>query len=207
LAPGDIFIHTWDTASQTDSSYWNNYLGIERSLAERRADIDGIIKAYSPKQILVEPSRSNLKIPGFTGERSHDFGCKVMYESRRKAFEMADSSGQYDRIFSTRLDIEYLAPLPPGELLSKNVVTARHGGLIRAGSHTDLWYHSTHKDMDALTMYYFYIDHFWFTNPNKKPFHELNWTDYTTSKKLVIEPSAIKFRIPRVSGEDTYFPE
>lgn len=207
VLPGDIFMHTWEDVSQTSPSYWNNYRGPKEREAVKKVVREELLDIYKPKQLLIEPQRSILIPPGFTGNRQWDYTVKIAYESRIKVHNMTIQNGPYDRVFALRPDIEWLSPLDIEELQKPEVYCGRHGALLAVGANSDIWNHGTQKDMDVLCNYFYYMEQYYFTNPNRLDFHENAWSCYMKDQGITVLPSNLKFRIPRISGPDTYFPE
>jgi len=207
VAPGPIFIHTWDKVSSNVPAYWNEFKGVDFIAANAPADIEGITKAYQPTQIMVESQRSYVTVPGMKGEYINDIGIKDYYESRLKAFQMAQRSGTYDRIIMTRLDIDFTSQLDPNELTSDDVYATHHARLHDLGDFSDLWCHASMRDMETLCLYYFNADRIYFANPARRIYHECAWSEYMREQGLKVKASAMKFRIPRIDGSFTLFPE
>lgn len=117
VAPGDIFIHTWDRINSKTGSWWNGYQfrldGQLEEISSRTADIDGIKKAYNPKHLIVETdngadhwaseiySKYGIHIPPpFMALKNYFYG-------QHKIFNVAKSFGEYDKYFFTRFDLKF----------------------------------------------------------------------------------------------------
>lgn len=165
VAPGDIFIHTWDTTNPAFGSYWKDWNDLnetELSLANKVPDFSKIYEAYKPKVLLIEKNKE----PDFTNypEYPHNssfksrLGVKSMLESSRKIFEVARNYGNYDKFFSTRLDINYTSLFDKNEFYSNNVV-------IPNPIQIDIWMMGNLEQMDIKTQYLNHIDEYWFKHP------------------------------------------
>ena len=208
VAPGDIFIHTWNNLGTQTPAYWNGFEGISEQATREQVDAFALSACYGAKAVLVEQERSIVPIPRFKEFSSNTWAhtCKTYYESRRKAFLLAEAHGPYDRIFSLRLDFKFLSSMKPEDLQNPNLLVAKHRGLIEMGAHTDAWAIGSQEQIDKLTQYYFHIDEYWF-NKDKHPHHELAWHEYLLDLGIIPEASSIRFSIPRLAGPDTCFPE
>lgn len=163
IAPGDIFIHTWDRTSPIVGSWWNGWgylTGDALEIASATPDISEIIEAYKPKMIIVEQDR----LPDLSRYENNDniphnapgcLGVKLMLESSRKAFEAMKRYGVYDRVFSTRLDLNYQSKLNIDEVHSGRLVAASGGAF-------DIWMMGTTEQMDTKTQYVNHIDRYWY---------------------------------------------
>jgi hypothetical protein len=164
VAPGDIFIHTWDRTNPIVGSYWNGWgylTGEALKAALATPDISGIFEAYKPKVLMVEqdklPDLSRYKNPNEIPYNAPGcFGVKLMLESSRKAFETMKSYGVYDRVFSTRLDLNYESKLNINEVQSDRLVGASTDGNF------DIWMMGTTEQMDIKTQYVNHIDTYWY---------------------------------------------
>ena len=164
VAPGDIFIHTWDRTNPIVGSYWNGWgylTGEALKLASTPPDISGILEAYKPKMLLIEqdrlPDLSRFGDPsGVPHTAPGCMGVKLMLESSRKAFEAMKSYGTYERVFSTRLDLNYQSKLSIDEVQSDSLIGASRDGAF------DIWMMGTTKQMDIKTQYVDHVDRYWY---------------------------------------------
>lgn len=209
VAPGDIFIHTWDVVSSDTPAYWNKFKPLTTDqiwIANEKIEEDEIRKIYNPVSIVLGFSNPVLPVPGKTGEHQYCHGLKQYYEGVQWAVHLANKHSTYDRVFILRMDIEFLSKLDPKELEILNVVNAKHSYLEGRGSHTDLFLHGSQKDITTSADYYWNMDELFFRNPNNQ-YHEDAWSHYMRNKGVTITPSSLKFRIQRVFDmEPTYFP-
>ena len=164
VAPGDIFIHTWNRTSPIVGSYWNGWgylTGTALELASATPDISGILEAYKPKMLIVEqdrlPDLSRYKDSSEIPSKAPGcLGVKLMLESSRKAFEAMKSYGVYDRVFSTRLDLNYQSKLSIDEVHSDRLIAAGSSGAY------DIWMMGTTEQMDIKTQYITHVDTYWY---------------------------------------------
>lgn len=166
VVPGDIFIHTWDTTNPPFGSHWKNWNDLnetELALANKVPDFSKIYEAYKPKILMIEKNKE----PDFTNypEYPHNssfksrLGVKSMLESSRKIFEAAKNYGNYDKFFSTRLDINYVSLFDQNEFYINDVL-APNPALI------DIWMMGNLEQMDIKTQYLNHIDEYWFKHPS-----------------------------------------
>jgi hypothetical protein len=200
VAPGDIFIHTWDRANPIVGAPWNGWgylTGEKLKAASATPDISGIFEAYKPKVLIVEqdklPDLSRYKNPNEIPSIAPGcFGVKLMLESSRKAFEAMKSYGTYDRVFSTRLDLNYTSKLNINEVQSDKLVAARIGGAF------DIWMMGTTEQMDIKTQYFNHVDAYWY-NRDINFHYEETLHEYLRDNNLGdFTASDISYTTPRI---------
>ena len=129
VVPGDIFIHTWDRVNAKTSAYWNNFnlQGLEE-VSNRIADINGIIKAYNPKYIIVETDLGVEHISKEINSKCHHnlkdghLGLKNLYYGQHKIFNVAKTLDHYDRYVFIRPDLKFINKFNESLLYNDNVV-------------------------------------------------------------------------------------
>ena len=166
--PGDIFIHTWDRVNMRFGSWWNGWVneleGDSLRISEQLIDFTGIYNAYNPKKILVEPDRlpdisKYFDINSVPDGAYANLGTKNMLYSEKQGFEMATSYGEYDKIFSTRMDVFYHTKMTEDEFLSDALVVSNQVSPWHA---YDIWMLGDTKTMRIKSDYYHHIDTYWF---------------------------------------------
>lgn len=188
--PGDIYIHTWDKVNSKSGSWWNGYGHLRDDKLEksiRDADISGIFSAYRPKKMIVEehphidltqhnlPAHLHDQIPAI-------LGIKCMLKSRRTIFEEAMKVKQYDRIFSLRMDIEFLNNIDLDEFNQEFLFRPNQLDNI------DLWNQGSPEVIDTLTKYYYHIDEYWYNNSSiYNPFYEMRLSSFLAENGIGID--------------------
>ena len=209
-APGDIYIHTWDRVSCKTGSYWNGWLdltGENLALATKLADVELIKRTYNPTKMVVEPDQ-----PIDDNQTSSDIkyranlGVKIVLSSARKVFEMARDNGPYDRMFLTRLDIQYTNKFDTSELYSDKLICSRNDHLIEQGATSDLWMVGSQDQIDIRTQYLNRIDDYWYNIPDYNHHApELYLSKYLRDSGIQYQASTLMCNIPRIFGPDTRF--
>lgn len=213
VAPGDIFIHTWDRINAKSGSHWNGWedqtQGVLEEKSSKTIDFEGIKKSYNPKHIIVETdrgtdylkSRYNKHIPN-----SH-LGVKNMLESSLKAFEMARQYEKYDKYFSTRLDINYLSKLDINELNSSNLLIPKTAYDGKYPYIFDIWTAGSEEQLETKTNFYNAIDDYWYnyTDNFHAYIYECALKQYYNDNKIQTQTSEIKYCAPRIIGEPTFW--
>lgn len=209
-APGDIYIHTWDRVSCKTGSYWNGWVdltGEMLDIATSPIDEDGILKAYNPTKMIVDPDQSISDTPDMVDIRHRaNLGVKIVLGSARKVFEMARENGPYDKMFLTRLDIQYTNRFDVSELETDTLICSRNDHLISHGATSDLWMVGTQEQIDIRTQYLYKIDEYWYNVPNYNHHSpELAFSKYLRDNGIDYQPSTLMCNIPRIFGPDTCF--
>lgn len=201
-APGDIFIHTWSETSNVNNSWWVDMQGNRKFIEDARkpVNIQEIIDIYKPKEILVEPQRSLLPVPGWEKQKHDAYALKIIYESLRKSVNMAIKHGPYDRIFTQRMDMNCLTKFDPKELNSDRLFVAPHSQFLDMGACSDIWGHGTQRQMDIWANFYWRIEELVYFANNKSVHGELAFHRYLKSHNIPISVSKLNFQIIRMFG-------
>lgn len=111
--PGDIFIHTWNKTNSHFGSHWNNMRLTEEQLkiADQDIDINGIMKAFNPKKILVEKDPSLSVNKSDTTQVNGNHFCNFLLKSSKSAFSMMKTYADYDYVFHSRLDVKHTSKI------------------------------------------------------------------------------------------------
>jgi hypothetical protein len=213
IAPGDIFIHTWDRVNAKSGSHWNGWEEqVSQKLEEESSkilDLGGIIKAYNPKHITVETDTGvdHLKEKYKKQIPNPHLGAKRMLESCLKCFNTAKQHGNYDVYFSTRLDINYLSKLNIEELHSKKLIIPK---TVYDGTHPyifDIWSVGNESQFNIKTKFYDAIDNYWYyaTDNFHSYIYEQALKKYYNDNNIETQTSNLQYCAPRIIGEPTFW--
>lgn len=201
--PGDIFIHTWDITNAKVGSYWNGWSTLSKELLDKSTqpiDVARIKNVYKPKVLVVEEDRG----VDTTGYPEHPrmeayLGAKNMLYSARKSFTHATGYDNYDRIFSTRMDILYENKFDIEELNDTSLICSNHGHPSNIAF--DLWMHGTPEHINIKTEYLYYIDEMFLKNPYLDMlWYEHVFSQYLHSRNVQFKKSSLNCSIPRING-------
>lgn len=213
VAPGDIFIHTWDRVNSKYGSFWNKNLGILNGEHEEKSsktlDLDGIRKSYNPKHIVVETDRGiemayedcpNLSTKLLSP--SH-LGAYNMVKSQYNAYKMTEACGEYDRYFSLRLDLMFPNKLNPEDLDEENFMmvppTFTDYDDPRTEMIFDIFAFGTKHIMKTRAEFYHHIWDYWYSKDNLQSyFLEHAATKYFRDNGLKAKPSSLNFEVKRL---------
>lgn len=162
VAPGDIFIHTWDKVNALTGSYWNGWKDLEgeaHRISSQLTDLNGIYETYKPK-ILISEEHPVVDVSQFNDPRINfkaTYAVRHMLFSRRKVFEAAKQYGNYDVYFNTRLDIKYFSKLDINELNSGKLLvpTDQYGRY-------DIFMFGPEKYIDIHSRFAYDLEDFWY---------------------------------------------
>lgn len=193
VAPGDIFIHTWNITSPIAGSHWNGYSNLtneQLEIATKPIDINGLYEAYKPKMLIVEhdpgPNLSLLHEGLRNQESAAHTGVQNFLNGTRKIFEHMVKYDNYDRVFHLRPDLNFTTKLDINELNSGKYYTPNFGAW-------DLWGFGTVDHFDIKTNFCHYTDKYWYS-PGPSPNHnyETALLNYITDKGMVKHISKLK---------------
>lgn len=201
-APGDIFIHTWSETSNTHNSWWVNMERNKKFVDEASKPIntDEIVRIYKPKDMLVEHQRSLLPIPGWKFEHN-PYCLKIAFESCRKSVNLAKKHGPYDRIFITRMDLNFINKLNPNEFLSNKLHVSPHSQFLNQGACSDIWEHGTQEQIDTVADFYWHIEEMAFMKPDKNVHTEFAYHRYLKQHHIPIAVSRLNFQVIRMFNQ------
>ena len=92
VAPGDVFIHTWDTTNSIFASHWNGYRPLndeQLKVCNTLPDFNKIYHTYKPKTFIIEPD----KIKNITNHSDKDASMIGLY------YMLGSSKKMYDELF------------------------------------------------------------------------------------------------------------
>lgn len=210
IAPGDIFIHTWDRVNSTSGSHWNGWQEEFDStdISSHVIDLKGILKAYNPTDIIVEKDKGikhlKQKLPHISLPH---LGVKNMLESCVKVFNMAKQYKKYDKFFSTRMDINYLTKFDIDELSCSELVIGKTNYDDKYPFVFDIWSIGSEEQIKTKTNYINNIDKYWY-NCKLNLHHyvyEAALKRYYDDNGLSVKRSSIEYCAPRITGDVTYW--
>lgn len=183
-APGDIFIHTWDRRNTRLGAPWNGWNPLEGEnlrISQEYTDISKIFQIYKPKVMIVEEdfgvddSFLPEHLRNLNTTKPH-LGTKNMLYQSRKIFEEANKFENYDRFFSTRMDILYPSKFDIEEIKDDKLRIPKDNNL-------DLWMFGTKEQIDIKTNYYYNIDDYWI-NTGLTSFYEVHLERYLNDNNI-----------------------
>lgn len=195
-APGDIFIHTWNTRTQPHGSWWNPGGSPHEPLS--RQEIQRILETYKPTGYLIEPTMAPAKMPSDIPSRGLFFDTvRIAYESNKRAYAQAKAHGPYDRYFMLRPDIRFTSPLDPSELLYESLHLSRHDDLLRQGWLYDLFWIGPGDLVESTQRWGSEIG----CAKLKTHYQEEGFTDFIRREKIPVRLSSLRYEIvrPRLS--------
>jgi hypothetical protein len=148
---GDIYIHTWDTITQRDGTWWRGPAKPEPVDEKRIRDV------YNPKKLLIETQPS--KISSHINRVPIDDSINYDAGSTAKAFWLAKKSGiKYDKYFLLRPDVFFLNKMPEREIMDMDhYYVNRHDHFImRNCVGCSIWCHGDEDFALYFTNFYFF---------------------------------------------------
>jgi hypothetical protein len=212
VLPGDIFIHTWDTKNAFNGSHWNpsgwskDLHSQHLELSKELPDLNGIYQAYKPKVLLVEPNVDpDYSLLSDSMKKHPDIlpaclGTKNMLYQDKRIFTVANSYGDYDYFFSTRMDVDYPTRLTDEEaesMLNSDSITTPYVGPV---DFYDVWCFGAKDLMDIKTDYYYYIDDYWFNKTDDffSYGYERALYQYIVDNKIQVRYSNLDYKMLRL---------
>jgi hypothetical protein len=214
VAPGDIYIHTWDRVNSMYGSFWNKWFsrleGEAEEMSAKTLDLDSIRKIYKPKRIIVETDigielvhRELPQITSINSTVSH-LGAYNMVKSQWIAFNMAKSTHRYDRYFSCRPDLMFPNKLDFAELQQEEFMmvppTFADYNDPRTEMIFDIFAFGTEQIMELRANFYKNIWNYWYSTNNVTGgyFLEHAATKYFRDNGIQARPSSLNFEIKRL---------
>lgn len=202
VAPGDIYIHTWETVNATTGSpwngNWNDLSPANLAISQQIINIQGIHEIYKPKIYIVQKNKE-INHPGLqsgTGLYKAHLGVKCMLESSRTAFEMACKQDNYDKFVDTRLDVNFLSKFDLNELNSENMIVELYQPEVLF---RDLIIIGTKEQLDIKTNFLNHIEHYWYQHllQGSTMYYEHALFQYCKDHKLTFQNTSLLFDTPR----------
>lgn len=215
VMPGDIFIHTWHNTNAKMGSYWNNNsskLSDElATISAKPIDINAIHKIYQPKYLGIELDPGIQHFKKYFNKQIPDIrlGAKNMLASAKKIFNIARQHDNYDKYFSTRLDILYYSSFDTKEICANHMLVP-----FTRYSHDnryvfDVWNVGDEEQTEKQTNFYDAIDDYWYrhTDDYDHYIYEEALRKYYNDIGLKTKTSSLKYCLPRINGKVTFFSE
>lgn len=215
VAPGDIYIHTWDRANSKYGSFWNRNLGVHSKEAEELSsqpvDLEGIKKAYNPKHMIVEMDRG-LEVPlyecpqllNLNATPSHIAGYNL-FKAQYDVFKMAEYYGEYDRYFDFRFDLFFKSKFDKEELKYEDymmVPPTFPDGMYHDPKVTMIWdiyALGTKKTIGTRAGFYQNMWKYWYSkNDLFNYFLEHGATQYYKDNGIEAKPSSLDLEVKRL---------
>lgn len=211
VAPGDIYIHTWDRINSKMGSWWNGNFGPlhehHEIISSEKIDLDGIIHAYNPKGIMVEqdkgidlPLREYPQLAQVESSPAH-LAVYNMFKSQNSVFNMAKKIDTYDRYFSCRPDLFFKNRLDVDELYENEeyIIVPPTLGDPSVGSNIfDIFAIGSYRNMEIRANTYRHLWDYWYS---KNVFHvvlEPAVTNYYRDNGIKFKSSNLLYEIKRL---------
>jgi hypothetical protein len=161
VAPGDIYIHTWDTLSQTHPC------GFKSASTQPKLDIERVKKIYKPRAIMVEPQSAPITCT-YKGKRMDNALAKT-HESSLKAWLLSTHTRIYDRYFWVRGDILFRSKLSLDELQdTKSCYVPLFDIPHLCESICATWWSGNAIHSEHMAMMYWHLEEFIYYNINRE---------------------------------------
>lgn len=199
LAPGDIYMHTWHTASNLKDTWWS---GQDKELATQRINVESVSELYKPEGFVME-TQANLFFPTHEDfDKVSPYPATQLYYpwySMRFSIQLAQASGYYDRFISLRPDTLFRAPLDLKELEDENTLYLnRNDYQTINGRKSDIFWHGNQRNARLYTNWINYFHEFLIPFPGSTP--EEGFTRYIDTLKIPCKLSSVKFDLLRLGG-------
>lgn len=202
VAPGDIYIHTWNTTNQLLGSWWtgdwDNLSPEAFKISETLIDLQDIYNTYNPKIFIVQKNKeidlNDSRLLSGTIYKAH-LGVKFMLESGRAIFEAASSQDNYDKFISTRLDINFTTKLSLEELNSDELIVESY---VPQTSFRDLIIIGSKKQLDIKTNFVKHVDEHWHNHQNGPIHYPYESALYNyLAPHTTFKSTTLQFNVPR----------
>lgn len=209
VAPGDIYIHTWDRVNSKYGSYWNNNLceldNVKENISSETLDFDGLRKTYNPKYMIVETDLGNEfvinKLPEITKTSAlpAHMGVYNMCRAQRRVFEMAEMFDSYDIYFSLRLDMFFLNKFDNSELSNNEFMMYPYTKMNTPSQIVDIYAFGSKTNMELRSKFVDCIWDCWYSKNNFNHFTiEHAATRYYRDNGIKLKQSSLKFELKRM---------
>jgi hypothetical protein len=207
VAPGDIFIHTWDRINSKYGSFWNENFdllqGEMENISSKILDLDEIKKIYNPKNLIVELDRGSdcilQKYPTLSNSTFNlpHLAVYNMFLSQYKVFNLTEEFGDYDIYFSCRFDLIFKNKLNIEELNYKEYITTKYWQNTSLAF--DVFSFGSKNVMDIKSKFYNKIWDYWYSkNIPDSYWIEHAVTEYYIDNQVQLKSSSLDFEIKRL---------
>lgn len=215
VAPGDIYIHTWDRINSKYASNWNIGFGNLTEDLELKyskpIELDLITEIYKPKDILVEEDPGynialeiypdlkkiiNLEIGG-----AHAAVLNA-YLSQKKVFDLCQKHGEYDVYFYVRPDLKFINKFNIEELYHNEYMTVS-GNWNPNIMIVDYFFFGSKKYIDSRSKFVYNMWDYWYSKNNWSNndlvyLLEQGLTQYYKDEKIKVKPSSLFCEVSRI---------
>ena len=215
IAPGDVFMHTWDTLGGIGRTHWGGdpddhvtqYLSQETCslVASLYNPVSFEIESHSLATRMVSP-RYDASNPSSLSEFIYLMWYGMLRADQlRREYEKLYAF-RYDRVVRLRPDLVFDTQLNIEQLLDPDVLYfPRNDNNFRALSVPDAFFHGSPALVEAAIDFVQHIDRFLFKRGGSA---EDGFSDYLEHLELPISLSDICFRILRLPvGDAAYYPQ
>lgn len=214
VAPGDIYIHTWDRVNSMYGSHWNSLEGrltdeYEKVSAET-LDLDAIKKAYNPKHVTLETDigvdlayKEMPALKNIISTPAH-IGAYNMVRSQWLVFHTANQMESYDKYFSCRFDLLFSNKLDIAELQQDEYMmvppTFSDYNDPRTEMIFDIFAFGSKQNMEIRANFYRNIWNYWYSIGNVTGGYYLEHaaTKYFRDNGIQARPSSLNFEVKRL---------
>jgi hypothetical protein len=166
VAPGDIYIHTWERKNSAVGSWWNGWNDLDGEKLTKSmeyTDVNGLIEKFKPVNIIVEqhPVVDVSHLSQQSQFSKAQYGNKFQYYSMRRSFEEACARENYDVFFNLRLDLFWKNRFDINELQSDKLFFPQRKNF-------DLFSIANFELMDSRLKIAYDIEDFWYQNERWK---------------------------------------
>jgi hypothetical protein len=206
VAPGDIFIHTWDRVNSKYGSFWNGNVnsmdGHHENISSQTVDLDGLKQIYKPKSILIESDPGvDLAFSKYPQMESMNIapahvGVYNMFKSQNDVYQLTIPYGSYDRYFSCRLDLMFHNKLDYAELEnSSHLMISPNIG--PAGFLMDFFAFGTTDTMRIRSNFYSHIWDYWYSKSISDHIENVV-AKYYSDNDINVRESGLRFEVKRL---------
>lgn len=213
IAPGDIYMHTWDRVNSKYGSFWtgkfDRLVDEQEQLSSQTLDLDSIKTVYNPKHIIIETD-SGLELPlqelpqiKTINANSAHIAAYNMVKSQYLAFTLAEKYGEYDIYFSCRPDLFFPNKLDITELSETDYMmvppTFENYDDPRTEMIFDIFAFGPKNIMSIRAGFYHHIWDYWYSKNNLLGyFLEHAATKYFRDNNIKAKPSSLTFEVKRL---------
>lgn len=201
VAPGDIFIHTWDRVNTTIGSHWNGWedlTGERLEISNARPDYESIYEAYKPELFIVEAEPPIIEMinrhePHMGREKNKaNSAVRNILRSFRELFDKVRTHKKYDKFFCTRMDIRYLSTLKYQDLQCEDLMSPD------VDLFNDIWIVGNEEQIDIKTKYVYHMDDYWYSKNYNVYTHEECLKKYLKDNNVKCSNLDLKYEVVRL---------